>query len=222
MDLTFFTDPRFLSLLRFWESRRGEGEIPAWHDGLIDAFPAEIAPYMIAARANEDDGLYLSVGAACVDRFGLDPTGLRVSEFLRGAMLRYVLDVANAARQHHAPVYSYCVYHLDDEEPIRTARVFAPFAPGVMVTLQLYQPSGVPLARYRTGTFEEISRKRIVTSGDGLRKLDQAARFHRLGRRLHVAAVANDLVAAARAFDAEATVPLPVLRDAGENDKNEA
>jgi hypothetical protein len=222
MDLTFFTDPRFLSLLRFWESRRGGDEIPVWHDGLTETFPAEIAPYMIVARNRKDDGLYLYVGAACVDRFGLDPTGLRVSEFLRGPMQRYVLDVANAARQHRAPVYSYCLYHLDDQEPIQTARVFAPFAPDIMVTLQLYEASGVPLARYRIATFEEISRKRIATGGDGLRKLDQAARFHRLGRRVHVAAVANELAAAARAFDAEATLPLPVLRDAGENDKNEA
>lgn len=221
MDLRFFTDPRLLGLLRFWEARRGEAMIPEWREGMTKAFPAEIAPWMVAARFDGSQGRYLYVGAESVSRFGVDPTGLRVDEFLGGAMLRYVVDVARAAQSHGAPIFSYCLYRIAGEAPLRTARVFAPFGPDVIVTLQLYDASRAPLSRYsQRGTFEEIVRKRILVGAEALRKLEQAGRFHRLGRAVHETRLADELIAAARAFDAEATAPLPVLRDPGDNEES--
>jgi hypothetical protein len=220
MDHGFFTDPRFLGLLRFWEAQRGEAPVPTWRDGMAAGFPAEIAPWMIAARFDGQVGRYFYVGAECVRRFGLDPVGKRTDEFLGGAMLRYVVDLGRAAQAHGAPVFSYCLYQMAGEAPLRTARVFAPLAPDVVLTLQLYDASPAPVTRYSPrGTFEEVARKRILPGAEALRKLEQAARFQRLGKAVHVTKVADELVAAARAFDAEATVPLPVLRDA---DKDES
>jgi hypothetical protein len=221
MDLRFFTDPRLLGLLRFWESKRGEAATPEWREGMTAAFPAEIAPWMVAGRFDGREGRYFYVGADCVSRFGVDPTGMRLDEFLGGAMLRYVVDVARAAQAHGAPVFSYCLYRFGGDEPLRTARVFAPFGSDVIVTLQLYDASRAPLSRLsQRGTFEEIVRKRILAGADALRKLEQAARFHRLGRAVHETRLADELIAAARAFDAEATAPLPVLRDPGDKGEN--
>jgi hypothetical protein len=214
MDLGYFTDPRFLALLRFWEAERGGRAVPVWRDDTAASFPAEIAPWLVAARYEGSVGTYLYVGAECVRRFGADATGMRTDEFLAGGMLRYVSDMARAAREHEAPVFSYCLYGVPGEESIRTARVFAPFAPSVVLSLQLFEPTRASLARYtREGRFEELVRKRILSGGEALRKLEQAARFHRLGRAVHVTQLADELVAAARDFDAEATVVLPVLRD---------
>jgi hypothetical protein len=219
MDLGFFTDPRFLGLLRFWESKRGEARIPPWHDGMTAEFPTEIAPHMIVARFDAPAGRYFFFGEACVGRIGFDPTGLRLDEFLAGGMLRYVTDIVRAAQQNDAPVFSYCLYQVPGEEPMRTGRVFAPFAPDVVVALQLFDASRAPLSRYaRHSTFEEVVRKRILTGAEAMRKLEQAARFHRLGRTVHETPLADELVAAARGFDAEATVPLPVLRDLGDKE----
>lgn len=215
MELGFFTDARFLAMLRFWESQRGGAPLPVWSDGTLGACPAEIAPWLAAARLDGKGGArYLYVGAACVARLGVDPTGLRVDEFLRGAVLRYVTDIQETARRHGAPIFSYSLYHVGGDKPIRTARVFAPFSPDVMLALQLFDPTQEPLAYYaRHGDFEEIVRKRIRAGEEPLRKLEQAARFHRLGRAVHAASLGDDLLAAARAFDTAATVSLPVLRD---------
>jgi hypothetical protein len=219
MDLRFFTDPRFLGLLRFWESRRGAAAIPTWREGMTATFPAEIAPWMIAARFDGQVGLYFYVGAECVSRFGTDPVGKRSDEFLGGAMLRFVVDVARAAQANAAPVFSYCLYQMAGEAPLRTARVFAPLAPDVILTLQLYDASPRPVTRYSPrGRFEEVVRKRILPGAEALRSLEQAARFHRLGKTVHETRLADELVAAARAFDAEATAPLPVLRDVGKGE----
>ena len=216
MDLSFFTDPRFLVLLRFWEERRGDAAIPAWQEGFIAALPAEIAAYVIAAHCEGTNGRYFFFGAACVERIGFDPAGQTLDEFLRGGMRRYVGDMVRAAQESAAPVFSYCLYEVAGEAPMRTARVYAPFAPDVVLALQLFAPSRAPLSRYATSArFEEVERKRILTGAEALRKLEQAARFHRVGKALHVTQVADQLIAAARAFDAEATVPMPVLRDTG-------
>jgi hypothetical protein len=223
MDLGFFTDPRFLGLLRFWESRRGEARIPSWHEGMTAALPTEIAPYMIAARFGAQGGRYFFFGAECVARVGFDPTGQRLDEFLAGGMLRYVSGIVRAVQQHDAPVFSYCLYQIPGEEPMRTARVFAPFAPDVVLALQLFNASRSPLSRYaRQSTFEEVVRKRILPGAEALRKLEQAARFHRLGKSVHETRLADDLVAAARVFDAEATAPLPVLHDTGDKEPDRA
>jgi hypothetical protein len=214
MDLGYFTDPRFLALLRFWEAQRGGRAVPVWREDTQAAFPAEIAPWLVAARYEGSVGTYFCVGAECVGRFGVDPTGRRTDEFLAGGMLRYVSDMARAAREQEAPVFSYCLYGVPGEEGIRTARVFAPFAPDVVLSLQLFESTRAPLVRYtRQGVCEELVRKRILSGGEALRNLEQAARFHRLGKAVHVTQLADELVAAARAFDAEATVVLPVLRD---------
>jgi hypothetical protein len=218
MDLSFFTDPRFLVLLRFWEERRGDAAVPAWQEGTIAALPAEIAPYVIAAHCKGASGRYFFFGASCIERIGFDPSGQTLDEFLRGGMRRYVGDMARAAQESAAPIFSYCLYEVAGEAPMRTARVYAPFAPDVVLALQLFAPSRAPLSRYATSAkFEEIERKRILTGAEALRKLEQAARFRRLGRAVHVTQVADDLMAAARTFDAEATVPLPVLRDAAKD-----
>jgi hypothetical protein len=218
MDLRFFTDPRFLGLLRFWEGQRGTAPIPVWREGMTATFPAEIAPWMIAARFDGRVGRYFYVGAECVGRFGTDPVGKRTDEFLGGAMLRYVVDVARAAQANAAPVFSYCLYRIAGEAPLRTARVFAPLAPDVILTLQLYDTSPQPVTRYSPrGRFEEVVRKRILPGAEALRSLEQAARFHRLGKTVHETRLADELAAAARAFDTEATAPLPVLHDRGED-----
>lgn len=214
MELGFFTDSRFLALLRFWESQRRGASLPPWSDAAIASFPAEIASWLVAARLDGKGGArYFYAGAACVSRLGADPTGLRVDEFLAGAVLRYVTDIQETARRHGAPIFSYCLYHVGGDKPIRTARLFAPFSPDVMLALQLFDPTESPLLHYaRRGEFEEIVRKRIRAGEEPLRSLEQAARFHRLARAVHPRSLGDDLIVAARSFDAAATVSLPVLR----------
>ena len=80
-----FTDPQFLSLLRFWEERRGDAVLPEWDDALPARFPPDLAPYLLAASHEASgDGVYLYVGIASVNRFGRDPTGQRVGKTLSG------------------------------------------------------------------------------------------------------------------------------------------
>jgi hypothetical protein len=212
MALRFFTDPLFLALLRFWEQQRGREKMPAWDDALLAGFPEALAPHLIAARFDGAEGTYFYVGRACVERFGTDPTGRRVGDFLQGSILRYIVDLGRAVQAAGAPVFSESLFHIAEGDPIRTGRLFTPFAPDVFVTLQLYGEGAVPLLRYaREGKFEEIARRRIVGLPDSLRQLDEAARLYRLSKAMHIPAVAHELQAAAAAFEATGTEPLPVL-----------
>jgi hypothetical protein len=212
MAISFFTDPLFLALLRFWEQHRRVAAMPVWHDAVLAAVPDALAMHLIAARFDGAEGEYFYVGSACVARFGTDPTGRRVGDFLQGPMLRYVVDLGRAVQAARAPVFSESLFHIAEGDPIRTGRLFTPFAPDVMLTLQLYGEGTVPLSRYaREGRFEEIARRRIVGLPDSLRQLDEAARLHRLSKAMHIPTVARDLKAAAAAFEATGTEPLPLL-----------
>ena len=212
MALSFFTDPLFLALLRFWAQQRRADTVPAWHDAVLTAMPDALATHVIAARFDGADGQYFYVGSACVARFGTDPTGRRVGDFLQGPMLRYIADLGRAVQAGGGPVFSESLFHIAEGDPIRTGRLFTPFAPDVLLTLQLYGEASVPLLHYaRTGRFEEIARRRIVGMPDSLRQLDEAARLHRLSKAMHIPAVARELKAAAAAFEATGTEPLPVL-----------
>jgi hypothetical protein len=212
MALSFFTDPLFLTLLHFWEQQRGREEMPLWQDAIIAALPDALAPNLIAGRFDGADGAYLYVGRACVERFGIDPTGCRLGDFLQGPILRYIVDLGRAVQAARGPVFSESLFDIPEGDPIRTGRLFTPFVPDVLLTLQLYGEGTVPLLRYaREGKFEETARRRIVGLPDSLRRLDEAARLHRLGKAMHIPAVARDLQAAAAAFEAIGTEPLPLL-----------
>jgi hypothetical protein len=210
----FFTDPQFLALLRFWEEQRGEAAVPEWDDALPARFPPDLAPYLLAARHDASgDGVYLYVGAACIKRFGLDPTGQRVGATLGGPIRAYVFDLVVTMMRLRAPVFSASIYHIADDEPIRTGRLLVPFDPDVVLAAQLFEPSASPLQRYnREGAFEETERRSIVRVPGGLRRLEEAARYRRLGRSLHVASVAREAEALAREFDMSTTAPLPLFR----------
>jgi hypothetical protein len=209
----FFTDPQFLAMLRFWEEQRRDAAVPEWDDALPARFPPDIAPYLLAARHDASgDGVYLYVGTASVDRFGRDPTGQRVGATLSGPIRAYVLDLVTTMMRLRAPLFSASIYHIADDEPIRTGRLLVPFGADVVLVAQLFEQSPSPLERYnREGTFAETERRRIVRVPDALRRLEEAARFHRLGRSLHVASVAREAEALARQFDATVTEPLPLF-----------
>jgi hypothetical protein len=186
--------------------------LPVWRDAVLAAVPEALAPHLIAARFDGADGEYFFVGSGCVARFGTDPTGRRVGDFVQGAMRRYVVDLGRAVQAVRAPVFSESLFHLAEDDPIRTGRLFTPFAPDVLLTLQLYGEAAAPLLRYaREGRFEEIARRRIVGLPDSLRQLDEAARLHRLSKAMHIPAIARELDAAAAAFEATGTEPLPLL-----------
>jgi hypothetical protein len=210
----FFTDPQFLALLRVWEERRGDALMPVWDDALPARFPPELAPYLLAARHDASgDGVYVYVGTASVNRFGRDPTGQRVGQTLSGPILAYVLDLVTTMRRLRAPVFSASIYHIADDQPIRTGRLLVPFAGDVVLVAQLFEESPSPLERYsREGTFEETERRRVVRVPDALRRLEEAARFRRLGRSLHVASIAKEAEALARQFDETVTEALPLFR----------
>jgi hypothetical protein len=216
----FFAEPDFLELLQFWEASRAGRELPDW-SGDIGVVPRNLLPNLIVTDRRGPEPVYQYVGAACVKRWGSDPTGKRIySDVLVGAHGRYIRSLGEESVARRAPVFSAAVYQPDATSVIMTGRLYAPLTyrgsadPQAMMTLQLFRGSERELREIGIeGIVHEIRRDLITNVVELSARLETARRNFQISRHTRQRTLAQDVDAIAHELTGAALVSLPCLED---------
>jgi hypothetical protein len=122
------------ALLKLWEQRRGDRDIP----DRADFDPTSITPALLPHFVFVDvvDGgarlRYRLLGTAIVHRLGFDPTGKFLDERFSDGMVTYMMSLAREAVETRRPVFSKAAMAPPDGiDSIVTARVYMPLSHAV-------------------------------------------------------------------------------------------
>lgn len=217
LNTYFFADADFLELLAFWDASRRGRALPDWN-GDLDAIPRGLLPNLIISD-RRGEATYRYCGAACVRRFGRDPTGQRAyGDVLLGAHARYLHSLSAETLARRAPIFSTAVYRPDasDDDMLMTGRLHTPFTfqgsadPAMLITLQLFRGSETDLRRIGlSGVVHEIRRDLIVDAAELSARLDDARRAYQISRHTYQRTLVQDVDAVVGELTGRVLVPLP-------------
>lgn len=220
MVTDFFAAPDFLRLLRFWDESRDGRPLPDW-DGDLSRIPVELLPNLVVSERRPEP-FYRYVGAECERRWGGKVEGRPVYQVLAGGHAAYIRSLGDDVVARRAPIFSTAIYRLDDDELMRTGRLFVPFtyagsaAPQAIMALQLFRGSEETLSRLgQAGFVDEMQRQMIAAAPELCARLDEARRLHHLARRPQQDDLARDMAALAEKLSRGVLVPLPLLGGKG-------
>jgi hypothetical protein len=215
----FFADPDFLELLQFWDASRGARPLPDW-SGDIGVFPRSLLPNLIISD-RRGEATYHYVGAACVRRWGSDPTGRRAyGDVLRGAHAHYLHSLSAETLARRAPIFSVAVYQPDAADLLMTGRLHAPFTyrgsaePCFLITVQLFKGSERELREIGIAGIVHETRRDLITNASELcTRLEDARRRYQIARQTPRRTLAQHVEEIAQELTGRALVPLPCFEE---------
>ena len=128
--LPFADEPLLMDAALYWSAKRGKRAMPRRADISPVDIPRRLLPHLVVGEFSSDPFLvrFRLVGTEMVERYGLDFTGLTITDFMSGDYAAYINGLFRQIFETAAPVYSESQFKWNDGGVSRTRRLMLPLS----------------------------------------------------------------------------------------------